>query len=478
MSMGSARLSELLPERTGRGSGGGSRLPGMNEEIRLLCDAGYLTTNDGNMDATTASLRLTALGRVAVERLTFLFQREVGQTQLARDAVTRVLRRAGARVTWIGQDLYWLADSGKVPLLYCPRCGFAGLPDRTPVAYKAGAASRQGGAAAEAVGVGAPSEVATPGATTIAKLCAALGIEPEQTIKTMFFRVGTGSTIVAAVLRGDREVSLPKLAALFGLEAVAASLATKEELAAAGIPAGFASPIGLIGTPVIVDRSVEPGVLYVAGANRPDFHLVNVVFPRDFAATMVNGSLASSRSANHGGETYDIAVAQPGDACPAIGCDGELERAKGVLLGRETPFSATLDLDWPLVLAACVSLNRDSSGIAWPSEFAPLSVYLVAIGREKETRRTADAVFAELARAGLSVLYDDRETGPGVKLKDADLLGIPLRLVVSDKTLAAGGAELKRRRAPGNAVEPNAAIIPLADLINALKISDTNRRYD
>lgn len=241
-----------------------------------------------------------------------------------------------------------------------------------------------------------------------------------------------------------------KLANSLGVAEV--RLATDEELKQWGLVAGYVSPIGGTEHPLVVDPSVvETGGL-IAGANREGYHYTGARYGRDFS----------------GGQILDIAAARSGDSCTE--CDGRLDLVRGVEIGNTfklgTKYSESMGArysdstgsDKPIVmgcygmglgrLAACVvESHHDEDGIIWPLPVAPYAVHLVALGTSPGVVEQAEHVYADLADAGVSVLYDDRDASAGVKFNDADLMGMPLRITVSQRNLQQSAVELRVRRA-------------------------------
>jgi len=228
--------------------------------------------------------------------------------------------------------------------------------------------------------------------------------------------------------------------------------ATEEEIRAVGAAPGYASPIGLKDTLVVVDDAIPASPNLAAGANEDGYHLLNVNYGRDYQADIL----------------ADIAAAQDGDACPQ--CGEALYSSRGVEVGNifklGTHFSDAmgctyLDADGamhPVVmgsygigigrLMACVAEeHHDEHGLVWPISVAPYPVHLVVLAGKgsTETLEIAEQLYAGLRSAGIETLYDDRAESPGVKFNDADLIGLPIRLTVSERALKAGGVELKRR---------------------------------
>jgi len=307
--------------------------------------------------------------------------------------------------------------------------------------------------------------VPTPGATTIEGVAAFLGVPTSQTIKAVFFTTPEGE-LIFAVIRGDLSVNEVKLSNVLG--GVPLRPATEEELQAKGIVAGYASPVGLSGVRVVADDSLRTGTNFVAGANRPGYHYLNVNYPRDFQADI----------------EADIAMAQEGLRCPR--CESLLQEARGIELGHlfklGTRYSAAVGATFldqtgesrPIVmgsygigtgrlLAAIVEEHHDDKGIIWPPSVAPYQVHLVSLGLDNpDVRGAADALYAELQEAGLEVLYDDREESAGVKFNDADLIGIPLRLTVSPRNLKADVVEAKLRWQEERTLLPRASVVALS----------------
>ncbi len=295
----------------------------------------------------------------------------------------------------------------------------------------------------------AMAEVDTPGAKTIDQIAAFLKVSPSATIKTLIFE--TDREFVAAVVRGDLDVHEVKLKNHLGAEHLQLASEGKVEQATGG-PPGFSGPVGLSGVRIVVDRSVPRLVNVVAGANRADRHLVNVNPGRDFDVA----------------EIADIAAARAGDPCPR--CGSPLEVARGIEVGNifklGTKYSVPMDCSFldekgdkkPMVMgcyglgigrtvAAVVEQNHDDAGIVWPAPLAPFDLHLIAMNvGDRENREEAERVYGALREKGVDVFYDDRDERPGVKFKDADLLGFPLRVTVGGRSLKEGKIELSRRK--------------------------------
>ena len=304
-------------------------------------------------------------------------------------------------------------------------------------------------------------EVATPDTRTIAALTALLAIPAARTAKAAFFQ--TGERLIFAVVRGDMEVSESKLAAILG--AAEMRPANTEELAAAGIVGGYASPIGVQGTTVVVDDLVAQSPNLVAGANRPGYHLRHTNFPRDYAADLV----------------ADIAAVFSGALCSRCGQPLRLVRAVevGHLFALGTHYSKALGATFldeqgrrqDIVMAsygigigrliACLAeAHHDERGLILPPAVAPFAVYLVGLDLDRaEVRDVAEAIYQQLTASGVSVLYDDRPDSAGVKFNDADLLGMPVRLTIGRRSLLRAAVELKLRSGG------EASDVPLAGVV-------------
>ena len=330
-----------------------------------------------------------------------------------------------------------IAPSGEDVIIHCSHCGYAAN------AEKAQSIKLDG----EHESLQPLEEVATPGMKSIEEVADFLQIPKRHTLKAVFY-VADGNLVFVAI-RGDFEVNEIKLKNT--LKCADLQLASEEKVQLAGLVAGSASPIGLSGIKILADDSIKLGTNFVAGANKPDYHIRNVNYPRDFQVDL----------------TLDIATAQPGEGCPK--CRESLTSTRGIEAGHifklRTVFSQKIGaffLDQngetkPIVMgsygigvgrlmAAAIEQNHDEKGIVWPLPLAPYQVYLCALGMDNAGVTAAtEKLYADLEIKGVDVLFDDRSESPGVKFNDADLLGIPIRLVISPRTLKSQSAELKWR---------------------------------
>jgi prolyl-tRNA synthetase len=348
-----------------------------------------------------------------------------------------------------------ITETGEDEVIYCSSCGYAAN------AEKAQSAKARGDA-------GNPlplEEIATPEAETIEEVAGFVGVPTNQTLKAVFYFAD--GEFIFVIIRGDLEVNETKLRNT--LKCNELRLATEGEVNEAGIVAGFASPIGVKGVKIVADDSITSGSNFIVGANKPGYHFKNANYPRDFQVDLM----------------ADIALAQSGDSCP--GCQGKLSSARGIEVGHvfklgtfiSERFGASfLDNDGTSrlivmgcygiglgrLLAAIVEQSHDDKGIIWPLSVAPYQVHLCPLSLDKSAVfPTAEKIYQELQKNGIEVLFDDRDDSPGVKFNDADLLGIPLRLTLSPRTLQSQSVEAKWR------TEKEAQLLPLENLTERVK---------
>ncbi len=317
------------------------------------------------------------------------------------------------------------------------------------VALAAGYAANTEVASAEAQPVSlppplsAPEEVHTPGMTTIDAIARALEVQPGATLKAYPIVVG-GDEMKLVVLRGDHRVSEIKLRTALGEDY---RPARPEEVQAKLGPPGFIGPVGAL-MPIVLDQAVKQGG-YVVGANRPDLHLRGVEPGRDFefetvdvrevvAGDTVNGSVIRIEPAIEVGNIFKLGT-RYSDPLGATYLD---ESGKTQLI-----WMGSYGFGPARAAAAAVEQFADEHGISWPRSMAPFDVEVVVLGKEGSDERTlADRLYTELQDLGLRTLYDDRDSGPGEKFADAELLGCPVRVTVGRRTLAADQVEVQIRR--------------------------------
>lgn len=347
---------------------------------------------------------------------------------------------------------------GEALILRCTACGYAANQE-IAVFQKLTATSSIEAAAPP------PEAVATPNVKTIDQLETFFQLPADAFLKTVVYRAG--DRLVAAIVRGDFEVNQIKLANHLHVPEV--RLATDDELKNARIVPGFVSPVGLDGVTIVVDDAV-PNHSYIAGANRPDQHLKNVLPGRDFPLD----------------DVVDITLATPGNPCRH--CGRPLVEARGLEIGHTfklgTKYSAAMNAEFKAaggqeatvvmgcygigldrLLSAIVDSNHDDRGIIWPAAIAPYQVYLVGLNLDQPgIAEVAERVYRELTERGVEVLYDDRPDSPGVKFADADLLGCPLRVTVSPRSLKQNAVEVTvRRTREGTLVPLDEAVATIAE---------------
>jgi prolyl-tRNA synthetase len=354
----------------------------------------------------------------------------------------------------MAHEFMYLTPIGEDTLLLCQQCGFSSNRQAACFVKEMPPAEAQ-----------LPlEEVFTPDCKTIAALAEFLRVPESKTAKAVFL-IATISAdnrdvekFVLAILRGDMELNETKL--VNAVKAKDLRPATEEEIRAHGIEPGYGSPIGAKDILVVVDDLIPQSPNLVGGANKPGFHCLNVNYGRDFGADII----------------VDIAAADEGCGCPQ--CGAPLHLSRGVEIGNifqlgtrySQAMGATfLDEDGqlkPIImgsygigpgrLLACVAEeHHDERGLVMPISVAPYQVYMVPVpGKQMDTLAMAEKLYQDLKAVGVEVMLDDRDERPGVKFNDADLLGIPLRLVVGERALAEGGLELRRRDGKGGWLVP------------------------
>jgi prolyl-tRNA synthetase len=373
------------------------------------------------------------------------------------DAYMRIFERCSIPVVAVHADsgaiggkesreFMLLSEVGEDEALFCNGCDYAANAEKAEL--KKPDAPQSAPLAME--------DVSTPNQKTIEEVAAFLGIDTIQTLKAVFYMAnlrsdaGPVETPVFVAIRGDLPVNEIKLTN--ALKAIDLRLMTDDEVRRYGLVAGSASPVGIKGMKVVADDSVTNSPNLVAGANREAFHTRNVNYPRDWQADVVT----------------DIALAREGDTCPF--CGGTYESKRVVEAGHifklgtrytERMGANFLDADGvskPAImgcygigvsrmLQCVIEVHHDERGIIWPESVTPYDVHVVGLGLDRpDVASKAELLYNELRNAGLEVLYDDRgDVSAGVKFNDADLLGLPVRLTVSPRSLEKGAVEMKRR---------------------------------
>jgi len=333
-----------------------------------------------------------------------------------------------------------LADTGEDSIASCNKCSYAANVEKAEIK---GQGSRVKGQGEEK-----PLEkVSTPGMKTVEEVSGFLKTTPQKLIKTLIYNSDKG--VFAVLVRGDYELNEAKLKRLIDAEWL--NLADEETVRkTTHAPSGFAGPIGLK-IRIFADHSVQTIINGITGANEADAHFINVNYERDFNI----GSFA------------DLRVVVKGDLCPR--CSGMLEIFRGIEVGHVfklgTKYSEAMGATFlnekgiaqPMIMgcygigigrtaAASIEQNHDEKGIIWPMPLAPFHVHLVPVNvKDKPTMDAAETIYKDLVEAKVDVLMDDRDERAGVKFNDADLIGIPIRLTIGNKTLKENSAEMKMR---------------------------------
>ena len=367
------------------------------------------------------------------------------------DAYTNIFTRCGLNFRPVEADsgaiggsgsheFMVIADSGEAEIVFCTSCDYAANVEKAELFPLE----------AQEEAMLTKEEVVTPDCKTIADVCAYLKLPVDHSVKAVAYNSEKG--LILCFVRGDHEVNEIKVINTCGV--IDLEMATEEQLAAAGTVGGYMGPVGIDNKKVIVvvDATVMKMHNVCCGANKEGFHFINVNPDRDFTPTYV----------------ADIRLIQEGDPCPH--CGGEVSKARGIEVGQVfklfTKYSSALKATYldengkeqPMVMgcygvgvsrtmAAAIEQNYDDNGIIWPIEIAPYHVLVVPVNTKDEASAAkAEEIYMQLKKVGLETVIDDRNERPGVKFKDADLIGYPLRVVVGPKTLTEGKLEVKIRK--------------------------------
>jgi prolyl-tRNA synthetase len=356
------------------------------------------------------------------------------------------------------QEFMVLADTGEEEIFHCSHCNYSASRDSAGVGkYKV--SSKQSA-------VSSVKEVHTPNMRTVEEVSAFLKIKPSQLIKTLIYETERGP--IAALVRGDQAINEAKLKKVAGVEDLRlADAAVIKKVTKA--PVGFAGPVGLKGVQIIADNSVPLIEDGASGANKEDYHIIHIAYGRDYKAELVG----------------DIRYAAQADKCPR--CDeGKFDVSRGIEVGHifklGTKYSDKMkcvyldenNQEKVMIMgcygigvgrtaAAAIEQNHDKDGIIWPLNLAPFQAAVVPANiSEKEQAETAEKLYQDLSAAGIEVLLDDRDDRMGVKLKDIDLMGIPLKIIIG-KALKEGKVEIKQRKSG------ETTLVAVAEVLKCLK---------
>jgi len=368
---------------------------------------------------------------------------------LMYDAYCRIFSRCGLQAMAVEADTGMMggkrshefmvpAAAGEDAIVRCPSCGYAANVEQAEVPPPAVAGARVSDEL---------EAVATPDRRTVEELCEFFSTRPDRFIKTLIYF--DGEQAVAVLVRGDREINEIKLSRIWGRPLELADEETIRQVT--GAPLGFAGPVGLTGIETYADHSINAIADGITGANRADTHLIHVNIERDVEVSSF----------------HDLSLAESGDPCPR--CGRPMELTRGIEVGHVFKLGDTYSrkmgavfkdeagTELPCVMgcygigvsrtvAAVAEQCHDEAGMIWPLSVAPYHVHLILLGgRDGELTSRAGDVYAALEEAGIEVLFDDRDVGAGVKFNDADLIGIPIRVVLGRRCLKTGQLEIRLR---------------------------------
>ncbi|HID36860.1 MAG TPA: proline--tRNA ligase [Ghiorsea sp.] len=365
-------------------------------------------------------------------------------------------------------EFHVLAESGEDLITHCSACDYAANVEKalsTPASYQ--------GIDAEL------GELETPKKTAVNDVASFLNVEASTLLKTLIYVAVGGEAdgqVVAACVRGSDNVQDIKLARAIGADEVV--LASKEELEAAGTVTGYAGPIGL-NCPVFMDASLQNEVGLIAGANKYNYHITGLNISRDLSEL-----------------TYaDLREAKVGDTCGKCN-QGSIEMSRGIEVGhifelgtvyakpmevlfqneqgkRDVATMGCYGIGVSRLMAAVVEQCNDDYGIMWPVNLAPFQISVITLGKSETAFAASEKIYNELLDADVDVVWDDRKESPGVKFKDAELIGIPLRIVVGDRGLDNNALEIKTRWGGKEEAAPDVVCEKALSMLESLK-QETN----
>jgi len=356
-------------------------------------------------------------------------------------------------------EFHVLADSGEDLIAHCSKCEYAANVEMSE--------------STRDIPTGIPADLSgvdTPKATSAEDVAAFLNIDIAQLMKTLVYRVEGGpedGKIVAACVRGDDQLQEIKLVRALGATSV--TMATDEEIKSIGGIAGFVGPIGL-SCKRLFDTTLKGATGLVAGANKRDMHLIGLDMSRDESTA----------------EFTDLRQTRAGDGCPK--CGGAIELSRGIEVGhvfalgtvysepmevlfqnqdgqRTTATMGCYGIGVSRLMAAIVEQCNDENGIAWPTHLAPFQATIITMGKSDTGRGASEKLYHELLDAGIEVIWDDRNERPGVKFKDAELMGLPVHIVVGDRGLERGVIEVKLRNGEKEEIALDAAMAKVQELL-------------
>ncbi|MES0371009.1 MAG: proline--tRNA ligase [Mariprofundaceae bacterium] len=357
-------------------------------------------------------------------------------------------------------EFHVLAESGEDLIAHCAKCEYA-----ANVEMSESSRTIPTGEAGDITGVD------TPNITSAEDVASFLNADSAQLVKTLIYRITggpNGGEIVAACLRGDDQLQEIKLIRALGADTV--EMASDDEIKSVGGVTGFVGPVGL-SCKHLFDDTLKNATGLIAGANKRDMHLTGLDMDRDEASAVF----------------ADLRQTREGDHCPK--CDGTIDLSRGIEVGhifalgtcysdpmevqfqnregkRTTATMGCYGIGVSRLMAAIVEQCNDENGIAWPAHMAPFQLSIITMGKSDTGLEASEKIYQELLDAGIEVLWDDRKERPGVKFKDAELMGIPVHLVVGDRGLENGIVEIRRRNEEKKEVQLGQILPAVQDLLD------------
>ncbi len=410
--------------------------------------------------------------------------------EIMRQAYVRIFDAMGLRYRMVAADsgaiggktsaeFQVLADSGEDSIVACDRCDYAANVEVAVVRAEAAKPDETDPDSPAALSAAPVKKVHTPGHGTITDVAAFLKVSPKRMLKSLLYVTAAptkgasaaAGAVVMVVLRGDHEVNEIRLARVLGVpEVFLAGEADVKKATDASV--GFAGPVGFKGR-VLVDTAAAAIRSGITGANETDYHITGVLLGRDYQA-----------------ETVDVRLAAKGDLCP--NCDGgRLVAYRGIEAGHifilGTHYSEKMGAVYldeqqqkrPIVMgcygigvsrlvATAIEQHNDENGMLWPLSIAPYHVHLCTLSKEAPLLEAAEKLYTELWSRGIEVLWDDRDERAGVKFKDADLIGVPIRVTFGGKSFAGGNLEMKLRTETDPKKAELVPVAAAADKISAI----------
>lgn len=392
------------------------------------------------------------------------------------EAYTRIFERCGLEFRAVladtgniggnfSHEFMVLAPTGEDIIMSCDKCDYAANLELAEIGGQTDEINNE--QSSEPI-----EEVHTPNLKSVEEVAQQLNVKPSNLIKTMI--VDADGNLIAALVRGDHELSLTKLRKSLGAELI--ELATPGQiLEATGGPMGFSGPVGLK-IRIVADVSVKSMGTSVTGANKADYHFINVNIGKDFETK----------------EFFDIRVANDGDKCPK--CDeGSLVSTRGIEVGHVfmlgTKYSEAMNANFvdsdgkekPFIMgcygigigrtvAAAIEQNHDENGMIFPKALAPFQVTVLPLKiKDEKILAESERIYSELIEAGYEAIIDDRDVGPGFKFKDAELIGIPIIVAVGPRTIKEDEAEVKvRKTGDSRNIKLKAVVNKVKELLNSI----------